>query len=102
MGFLFDTHQDTMFKSGGGLAVLWATLFHLFVVLLLLDMVLVIVLDVYAQVKPSAGRTPSLWRQGRELLCPGARTKQTNPPIAASDQGQGVDLREEAETKKRR
>lgn len=68
MGFLFDDFKDRMFSLGGSLAVVWTLGFQVVVTLILLDMILAIVLDVYFQVRALAGAAPSLAEQAQGII----------------------------------
>jgi hypothetical protein len=57
-----------MYEHGGTLGLLWAWSFNIGMVLLLLNMVLAIVFDVYAEVKSGAGDAPSLIKQGMDVV----------------------------------
>jgi len=70
MGFLYDDLRETMHGVGGGgtLAIFWTGAFHVFIVMLLLDMILAILLDVYSQEKAAIGDSPSLMQQAMDLV----------------------------------
>lgn len=86
LGFSFDHLRDRMFggDAGGALGILWAGAFHIFIVLLILDMVVAIILDVYSRVKSSAGEAPTPLRQARELFIDGqaAGGTKAGQPVA--------------------
>jgi len=67
LGYTFDNISANMFKHGKELGTLWVWLFNIGVVCLLLNMVLAIIFDVYAEVKTKAGESPSLVQQALDL-----------------------------------
>merc|ERR1719272_808444 len=54
-GFVFDNVSTDMFEGGGGLGIIWVWLFFIFAVMLLLNFAVVVILDVYMEVKAKAG-----------------------------------------------
>lgn len=74
MGFIFDTNKTAMLESGT-LAVVWVAAFNMFMVVLLLSMIFAIILDMYTEVKVSAGNGPSPLQQIFKMVPkPSART----------------------------
>lgn len=66
--YAFDPLAPEMYEHGGVLGTLWAWSFNIGMVLLLLNMVLAIVFDVYTEVKTGAGDAPSLYQQSLEVF----------------------------------
>jgi len=66
--YAFDPLAPEMYEHGGVLGFIWAWSFNIGMVLLLLNMVLAIVFDVYSEVKSGVGDAPSLAQQTTEVL----------------------------------
>jgi len=65
--FEFDGLSAQMFEHGKSLGLIWAWLFNLVMMVLLLNMILAIIFDVYTEVKTGAGSAPSLIQQTKEM-----------------------------------
>jgi hypothetical protein len=68
LGYLFDDVSAGMFESAGTAGIVWAWIFNIMMVLVLLNMVLAIIFDVYSDVKSDAGDAPSLIGQTFEVI----------------------------------
>eukprot|EP00746_Dinoflagellata_sp_MGD_P160830 gnl/MRDRNA2_/MRDRNA2_87758_c0_seq1.p1 gnl/MRDRNA2_/MRDRNA2_87758_c0~~gnl/MRDRNA2_/MRDRNA2_87758_c0_seq1.p1 ORF type:complete len:973 (+),score=197.50 gnl/MRDRNA2_/MRDRNA2_87758_c0_seq1:148-3066(+) len=66
--YAFDPLAPEMYEHGGVLGTIWAWAFNIGMVLLLLNMVLAIVFDVYTEVKSGVGDAPSLYQQTMEVI----------------------------------
>ena len=81
LGFVIDDIRDDMVAAAPKyLGRVWIYLFYLMVLLLLLNMLLAIVFDVYTEVKSDAGDAQAIWTQAYELF--DAKKKQL---LAAKD-----------------
>eukprot|EP00746_Dinoflagellata_sp_MGD_P164125 gnl/MRDRNA2_/MRDRNA2_92584_c0_seq1.p1 gnl/MRDRNA2_/MRDRNA2_92584_c0~~gnl/MRDRNA2_/MRDRNA2_92584_c0_seq1.p1 ORF type:complete len:1056 (+),score=182.50 gnl/MRDRNA2_/MRDRNA2_92584_c0_seq1:83-3250(+) len=65
--FEFDSISSQMFEHGGTLGLIWSWLFNLVMMVLLLNMILAIIFDVYSEVKSGAGSAPSLIQQTKDM-----------------------------------
>jgi len=63
----FDGLSADMFEHGGNLGLIWSWLFNLVMMVLLLNMILAIIFDVYTEVKTAAGDAPSLLQQSKDM-----------------------------------
>jgi len=78
-GFTFDDYKDQLVVAGGTLAVIWALAFNAVVVLLLLNVVVAIILDVYIELRrDSKEDLPSIARQ---LWASRPSCRKTNPEL---------------------
>jgi len=68
MGFAFDEYKEKMLSKSGVLGVIWTAVFNLVLVLLLLNIVVAIIFDVYTEVKADAAEAPSLLQQTIDVL----------------------------------
>lgn len=70
LGYTFDDISAAMFDSGQIVGIMWAWIFNILMVLVLLNMVLAIIFDCYADIKGEVaeGNAPSLIQQGIEIL----------------------------------
>jgi hypothetical protein len=66
--FAFDGLSADMFEHGGTLGLMWSWLFNLVMMVLLLNMILAIIFDVYTEVKTGAGEAPSLIQQTKDMI----------------------------------
>merc|ERR1719163_1918065 len=63
LGFVIDDYRDGLLEIGGKQGQLWLWMFYLIMQLLLLNMVLAIIFDVYTEVSSATGDAPSLVQQ---------------------------------------
>lgn len=68
LGYVFDDVSHAMFEVGSTLGIIWAWVFNITMILLILNMVLAIIFDVYADVKQGAEGAPSLLEQTLNML----------------------------------
>lgn len=83
LGYAFDDISYAMFQSGKLLGIIWAWVFNILMVLVLLNMVLAIIFDVYADIKTEAGDSPSLWAQTMEVFADRRRKRKKLKEIQA-------------------
>merc|ERR1719217_1898245 len=74
--FAFDGLSADMFEHGGNLGLIWSWLFNLVMMVLLLNMILAIIFDVYTEVKTAAGDAPSLIQQSKNMWQQNKETKK--------------------------
>lgn len=74
--FAFDGLSADMFEHGGHLGLIWSWLFNLVMMVLLLNMILAIIFDVYTEVKTAAGDAPSLIQQSKDMYQSNKELKQ--------------------------
>ena len=67
LGFMVDPIRDKMIEKGGFLGLLWFFLFTVIVAILLVNMVLAIIFDIYAEVKSELGDSHSIFEQVLDL-----------------------------------
>jgi predicted fused transcriptional regulator/phosphomethylpyrimidine kinase len=68
MGFLYDDIADACRAEAGSLATVYWLLFFLVIAVLLMNMILAIIFDVYTEVKNDAGDAAYLWTQVIEAI----------------------------------
>lgn len=68
LGMCVDPIRDKMIESGGFLGLVWFFLFTVIVSILLLNMILAIIFDIYAEVKSELGDSHSIFEQIQELI----------------------------------
>lgn len=67
VGFLLDDVRSEMLKNTGSTGVAWIYLFIVIMQLLLVNMILVVIFDVYAEVKGNVNNAPTLYQQAIEV-----------------------------------
>lgn len=68
VGFLLDDIRADMLQSTGGTGVAWIYAYIVIMQLLLLNMILVVIFDVYAEVKGNVHNAPTLYEQAFQLV----------------------------------
>jgi len=68
MGFLYDDIADATREEAGNLATIYWLLFFVVIAVLLMNMILAIIFDVYTEVKNDAGDAAYLWTQVIEAI----------------------------------
>ena len=77
LGFLFDSLRDDLTDHNSGwLARLWIFLFFLIVVVLLVNMTLAIIFDVYSEVKSEQGSATPIWTQIWQMRHEGKKSRK--------------------------